>query len=195
MTFEAHSAVALRDATPAPGPASYSQLMRNAFSFPDIVDERAARTVATAVVLVAAGAIVFDQRWLMIVLAYGFIARVLAGPTFSPLALLATKVIVPRLPFCERPSPGPAKRFAQGMGVVMSLTAVVLAYGFGLDGAAHVVLGVLIFAAGLEAAFGLCLGCKVFALLMRLGVIPPETCEACANIWAGRPPPEPAAHP
>jgi hypothetical protein len=46
------------------------------------------------------------------------------------------------------------------------------------------VLLLLATAAFLEAAFALCLGCKAFALLMRAGVIPPEVCERCNDIWA-----------
>jgi hypothetical protein len=30
--------------------------------------------------------------------------------------------------------------------------------------------------------FALCVGCRIFAGLMRLGLIPEETCEACNNI-------------
>jgi hypothetical protein len=52
--------------------------------------------------------------------------------------------------------------------------------GFGLTGAAYVLLGMLIVAAGLEAFVGFCLGCQFFALLMRAGVIPQEVCERCA---------------
>jgi hypothetical protein len=44
-------------------------------------------------------------------------------------------------------------------------------------------------AAVLESVFGICLGCKAFALLMRVGLIPPEVCESCNDIWAGRTPP------
>ena len=33
----------------------------------------------------------------------------------------------------------------------------------------------------LESVFGFCIGCRVFALLMRIGVIPESTCEACVN--------------
>jgi hypothetical protein len=116
------------------------------------------------------------------VIAYGFVARVLTGPTLSPLGQLVTKVITPRLPVTERPVPGPPKRFAQGMGVAFSLTAAVLAIGFGLHTAAYVVLGLLIVAATLESVFGLCLGCRIFALLMRAGVIPEEVCERCNNL-------------
>jgi hypothetical protein len=157
------------------------------FRFPETVDERAARTVATGVVVLAALAVGLGQRWLLFVLLYGFLARVLTGPRLSPLALLATRVVVPRLPFRERISPGPPKRLAQGMGAAMVLTAIVLSYGFGATTAAWIVVGALIGAAGLEAAFGLCLACRLFAAGMRLGLVPREACEACADIWARQP--------
>jgi len=158
------------------------------FSFPNPVNEVAARLVAAGVVLLSLTIIVFDQPWLTAVLAYGFVARVATGPKLSPLGLLVTRVIVPRLPIEARPVPGPPKRFAQAVGVVFSTTVAVLALGFGLKTAAYSVLGVLIFFATLESALGICVGCKVFAGLMRLGVIPQEVCENCNDIWAGRPP-------
>ncbi|MGI9120056.1 MAG: DUF4395 domain-containing protein [Acidimicrobiales bacterium] len=157
------------------------------FSFPDPVDEVSARLVAAGVVAMAVAGIVLDQRWLTVVLAYGFLARVLTGPKLSPLGLLVTKVITPRLGVEPRLVPGPPKRFAQAIGLAFSAAALVLTFGFGQWGTAQVVLGLLAGAAFLEAAFGLCLGCKVFALLMRIGVIPPEVCERCNDIrgWPG----------
>lgn len=157
------------------------------FSFPDPVNEVSARLVATGVVLMGTTAIALDQQWLLLVIAYGFIARVLTGPTLSPLGQLVTRVLTPALPFAAKEVPGPPKRFAQGIGVVFSVTAVVLAFGFGATTAAYVVLGGLVFAASLEAFLGLCLGCKAFALLMKAGVIPAEVCERCNNIWADQP--------
>jgi hypothetical protein len=150
-------------------------------SFPNPVNEVAARLVAGGVVILSAGAIALQLPWLTAVIAYGFLARVASGPTLSPLGQLATRAIVPRLPVAPRPVPGPPKRFAQGIGATLSLTATMLALGFGADTAAYALLGALIVAATLESVFGLCLGCKAFALLMRLGVIPPEVCERCAN--------------
>jgi hypothetical protein len=79
--------------------------------------------------------------------------------------------------------PGPPKRFAQGLGVAFSVTALVLT-GLGYWTAAEVALGLLASAAFLESAFGLCLGCKVFAILMRVGLVPDEVCERCNDIWA-----------
>ena len=37
-------------------------------------------------------------------------------------------------------------------------------------------------AAALSATVGFCLGCKLFALLMKAGIVPEETCEACNNL-------------
>jgi hypothetical protein len=158
--------------------------MSEVFSFPNPVNEVSARLVAGGVVLVGLATIVFQQPWLTAVIAYGFIARVLSGPTLSPLGQLVTRVITPRLHVAARPVPGPPKRFAQGIGVVFSSSAALLALGFGLNTAAYVVLGLLVVAATLESVFGLCLGCKAFAALMRAGLIPTEVCERCSDITA-----------
>jgi hypothetical protein len=157
---------------------------RALFTFPDPVNEVSARLVAGGVVVLALTAIVSDARWLTLVLAYGFVARVLTGPSLSPLGQVVTRLITPRLPVEPRLVPGPPKRFAQGIGAAFSVTAAVLAYGAGNWSAAQVVLGLLALAASLEAALGLCLGCKAFALLMRIGVIPTEVCERCDDVWA-----------
>jgi hypothetical protein len=157
---------------------------RSLFSFPDPVNEVSARLVAGTVVVMALATIALDQPWLTLVLAYGFLARVLTGPSLSPLGQLVTRVVTPRLGVAPRYVPGPPKRFAQGIGAAFSVTAAVLALGFGLRGAAYVVLGMLAVAAILESVFGLCLGCKAFAVLMRVGVIPEEVCERCNDIWA-----------
>ncbi|HEY2333107.1 MAG TPA: DUF4395 domain-containing protein [Acidimicrobiales bacterium] len=157
------------------------------FSFPDPVNEGSARLVATGVVIMVVAATTLDLRSLTLVLAYGFLARVLTGPKLSPLGLFVTRVLTPRLPFAPRPVPGPPKRFAQGIGAGFTVTAAVLTYGFHTWWAAQVVLGLLLVAASLEAFAGLCLGCRAFALLMRAGIIPESVCERCADIWS-RPP-------
>jgi hypothetical protein len=160
--------------------------VRQFFSFPDPVNEVAARCVAGGVAILAIVTIGSGWKWLTVPLAYGFVARVLTGPTMSPWGQVVTRVLVPRLPVAAKPVSGPPKRFAQGMGVVFSVTAAVLALGFDQWTAARVVLGLLVAAAVLESVFAYCLGCKVFGLLMRAGIIPPEVCERCNDIWAPR---------
>ena len=157
------------------------------FSFPNPVNEYAARTVAAGVVVLCVLALAFRQPWLLIPLAYGFWARVLSGPTLSPLGQLATRVIAPRIHGSPKFVPGPPKRFAQAIGVTFSSTALILWYGFGLGTATWVVVALLAMAALLESAFGVCLGCIAFGALMRAGIIPEEVCEACADITRRHP--------
>jgi hypothetical protein len=152
------------------------------FSFPNPVNETSARLVAGGVVLLSAAAIASGQGWLIAVIAYGFVARVLTGPTLSPLGQLVTRVLTPRLHVAARYVAGPPKRFAQGIGATLSVAAAVLALGFGQQTAADALLGLLIAAATLESVFAICLGCKIFAVLMRAGLVPAEVCERCNAI-------------
>ncbi len=130
----------------------------------------------------AVSTIVFDQPWLIVPIAYGFVARVLTGPTLSPLGQLVTRVVTPRLPVRQKYVAGPPKRFAQGIGATISLAAVVAYFGFGSTAAAYVLLGLIVVAATLESAFAFCLGCTIFGVLVRWGVIPDEVCERCNNL-------------
>ncbi|MFI5930093.1 DUF4395 domain-containing protein [Micromonospora sp. NPDC051543] len=154
------------------------------FSFPNPVNEVSARLVAGGVVILSTATIVLDQPWIIALIAYGFVARVLTGPKLSPLGLLATRVITPRLPVRAKLVAGPPKRFAQGIGAVLTLTAAVLALGFGQHLAAYLVLGVVIVAATLESVFAFCVGCAVFAGLIRIGWIPEAVCAECNDIWS-----------
>src|SRR5690349_17094944 len=101
--------------------------------FPETVNDVAARLVAAGVVVMCVLTLALQTVWVLPVLAFGFVARVLWGPRVSPLALAVTRVIVPALPIAGRPVPGPPKRFAQSIGAVLTLTAVILAFGFGLE--------------------------------------------------------------
>lgn len=155
------------------------------FAFPAVVNERAARVVAAAVAGLGALVLVTGWHWLTALLAVGFLLRVLGGPRFSPLGRLAAKVVAPRLG-PSVPTAGPPKRFAQGIGLVVTSTAAVSALGFGLSTLATALVAVLVVFAVLESALGWCAGCAVFARLMDWGLIPEETCEACANISLAR---------
>lgn len=154
--------------------------MRSLFAFPNPVNEYAARITAGLVVLLALGTAVTGSVWGLLAIAAGFWLRVLFGPRVSPLALLSVKVIAPRLGR-TRLVPGPPKRFAQGIGAVMSTLALAL-FLSGAEPAAWTVLGILVVAASLEAFAGFCLGCRAFALLQSRGLIPEDVCEACNNI-------------
>jgi hypothetical protein len=151
------------------------------FSFPNPVNEKAARVVAGVVLLTAVIILATGAYWLLIPLAYGFWARVLTGPTLSPLGWTAQNVIAPRLG-AKKPVAGPPKRFAQGMGATMATLALIFWLVVGSHTATDVVLGLFVVAAGLESIVGFCLGCQVFGLLMRTGLIPDEVCAECADL-------------
>jgi hypothetical protein len=147
-------------------------------SFPNPVNEKAARTVAAGVLLLCLLALLPGLGWLTAPLAIGFLLRVAAGPRFSPLGLLATKVVAPRL---GEPKlvPGPPKRFAQAIGATLTSAAAIGYFGFDAGLLTRVLLVLVIIAAGLESGFGLCLGCVLFRWLMRAGLIAEEICQEC----------------
>ena len=155
------------------------QQKKSVFSFPNPVNDVAARIVAGMVVVMSLAIMLTGQSWLMFVLAYGFLARVATGPNLSPAALLATRVAVPLLGNPQRPVPGPPKRFAQSVGLAFSAAALVIYFAAGWGVAAMSVLGVLTVFATLEAALGFCAGCFVFNHLMRWGLIPESVCREC----------------
>ena len=151
------------------------------FSFPNPVNEKAARVVAGVVAITAAIILATGAYWLLIPLTYGFWARVLTGPTLSPLARVAMKVAPGRPKYV----PGPPKRFAQGMGATMTAAATIL-WLTGSVTAAGVLVAMLLVAATLESVFAICLGCHIFGLLMRAGLIPDAICAECADIRLAR---------
>jgi hypothetical protein len=157
--------------------------MSGLFSFPNPVNEKAARVVAGGVLILSLLTLATGWWWLLIPLAYGFWARVLTGPSLSPLGWTAQNVIAPRLG-ARRPVPGAPKRFAQAVGTVFSSAALVLGLLAGAHTAASVPLVLLVIAAGLESLAGVCLGCTMFAWLMRAGVVPERVCLECADISA-----------
>ena len=125
--------------------------MRQLFAFPNPVNEKAARTVAGVVLAIVILILATSWYWLLIPLVYGFWARVLTGPTLSPLGWTAQRLIAPRLG-AAKPVSGPPKRFAQLMGAVMSSAALVLALIAGDHTAADVVL--ILFVAAVQVISG-----------------------------------------
>jgi hypothetical protein len=126
-------------------------------------------------------ALATNWAWILVPLTYGFVARVAAGPTTSPLGQFATRVAAPRLSAWHKSVPGPPKRFAQTMGLAFtgSATIVWLMAGWG---DARWILVPLILAAALEGFFGYCMGCTVFGWLIRAGAIPEAVCLECGDL-------------
>lgn len=156
--------------------------------FPALVDDVTVRLIAGVVLVVGVTALAAQQWWLYGVLAVDFAPRAVLGPRFSPIAQLVTTLIRPYVAASPRPTAGAPKRFAAGIGAVLTTSATALWVVSVATGAAGVlvavaVIGVLmvIFPA-LEAAAGVCVGCRAFAGLMRLGFVPEEVCLDCSDI-------------
>ncbi len=155
--------------------------MSKRFPFPNPANETSARLVAGGVVLMSVAFLLTNSTLILVALTYGFAARVVAGPAFSPLALFVTRVVTPKLNFNHKFVPGPPKRFAQTIGFIFAATALTLTLlDYSLS--AKLVIAALIFAATLESVFAICLGCIMFSFLMKRGVIPQSVCESCNDI-------------
>jgi hypothetical protein len=151
------------------------------FSFPKPVNEVAARAVAGGVMVLALVTLLADLPGLLIPITLGFWARVLTGPTLSPLGQLATRVIAPRLASHAHPVPGPPKRFAQGIGAVVT-TAATASWLAGYWWVSQILLVMMVVFAFAKSVLAICVGCHIFNFLMRRGVIPESVCQECADI-------------
>jgi Domain of unknown function (DUF4395) len=161
--------------------------------FPRVIDDVTVRLIAAVVLVLAVAALALHQWWIYAVLAIDFLLRTALGPRASPLAQGVQRLVRPRLAAPKRPTAGPPKRFAAGIGAALTSLAAVL-WALGVASPVVVTIGVImvVFPA-LEAIFGLCVGCKVFGVLMKLGIVPAEICLECADIsLRSRSAPDPA---
>jgi hypothetical protein len=135
------------------------------FSFPDPVNETSARLVALGVVAMAVVFLATGNGWVLVPLTYGFAARVLTGPTLSPLGQLSTRLVTPwverRFRIDSRRVPGAPKRFAQAIGLAFT-TLASIAWIADVHVAGYVLIAFLLVAASLEAFLAICLGCIAY---------------------------------
>ena len=150
--------------------------------FPRVVDDVTVRLIAAVVLVLAIAAFALQQWWIYAVLGIDFILRTAFGPTASPVALGVQRFVRPRVKAPKRPTPGPPKRFAAGIGAALTSVAAVL-WVLGVASPVVLVIGaVMIVFPALEAMLGICVGCKAFGVLMKFGIVPEEICLECADI-------------
>jgi Domain of unknown function (DUF4395) len=161
--------------------------------FPRVVDDVTVRLIATVVLVLALTALALHQWWIYAVLALDFTLRTAFGPNASPIAQGVQRFVRPRVMAPARPTAGPPKRFAAGIGASLTAAAAVL-WVVGVASPVVVAIGVIMIVfPALESLLGLCVGCRVFAVLMKLGLVPEEICLECADIsLRQRPLPNPA---
>ncbi|MCB1320465.1 MAG: DUF4395 domain-containing protein [Leptospiraceae bacterium] len=166
-------------------------MISNAFrslrpSYPDIVNEHVTRLVAAQVTIVATLLLISAQPVFLAYLMYEFLARLLYGPRFSLMVLIAQRFIIAPAGILMKPTAGPPKRFAQSIGLVFTLSAALIWITTGSFATPFWLMFVLISFAFLEAAFGLCAACLMFNLMIRIGVIPERVCVQCSNLSISR---------
>ena len=153
--------------------------MSSLLSFPNPVNEYAARLVAFFVVVLALAFQVTGNEYVLIFMAYGFLARTFTGPSLSPIGQVVTSALIPLLRIPNKPVAGPPKRFAQSIGLGFSIAALITFYLGGSLEITRYLIGVLGLFASIEAFLGFCTGCYVFSWLMKFGIIPESVCEEC----------------
>jgi hypothetical protein len=161
------------------------------FGYPAVVDEVSVRLVAAVVLVIATVAAVGGLWWLYAALALDFVLRAAYGPRRSPIAQLVVRWLRPRVALPSRPTAGPPKRFAAGIGAGCTLSAAMAGAiaANSPSGSAPVATAILlaigvvmvVFPA-LEAFAGRCVGCLIFARLIRWGAVSESTCLECADL-------------
>jgi Domain of unknown function (DUF4395) len=143
------------------------------------IDPRGQRFNAALSTVVLAVVLVTGSAWLLAAQAVVFGIGAVAGLSYAPYGMIYRWLIRPRLgpPTQMEDAAGP--RFAQGVGLVVSVIGII-GYATGLTPLGMAGTALALAAAFLNAAFGLCLGCEMYVLIRR--------------IWPGQPeavPPEP----
>ena len=135
-----------------------------------MIDPRGLRcTAAVTLVLLAAALLVPTPVAVAIVALQAalFLTGVTLGVQRTPTAYVFKHLIRPRLsPPAELEDARPP-RFAQGIGLVFTVVALI-GFATGALLVAQVAIGFAVVAALLNAVFGLCLGCELYLFGLRL---------------------------
>ncbi len=155
--------------------------------YPAAVDGVTVRLVAASVLLIGVIAVASGQWWLYLLLAADFVPRFIWGPSRSVIATAILRYVRPRVPLAPRSVSGAPKRFAAGIGAVMTSLAAAAWLAHLAFGSHAALVGVWVIAAvmvvfpALEAVFGYCVGCKLYGLLARRGWVRPDLCVDCLS--------------
>jgi hypothetical protein len=131
------------------------------------IDPRGQRFSAALSAIVLAIVLITGSWWLLAAQAVVFAIGAIIGLRYAPYGLIYRWLVRPRLgPPSELEAEGPP-RFAQGVGLVVSLIGVG-GYASGLTPLGIVGAALALAAAFLNAAFGFCLGCEMYVLIRRI---------------------------
>ena len=130
------------------------------------IDARGPRFSAALTTVVLALALVTGWVWLATLQAVVFAIGAIKGPQFTPYAFIYKKFVKPRLKGEVPTEDVRPPQFAQSVGLLFALTAIV-GLVTGVTPIFTIAVAFALAAAFLNAAFNFCLGCEIYLLLLR----------------------------
>ena len=138
----------------------------NSVKVSTLIDARGPRFGAAITTVVFATALATHNAWFIVAQAVVFAIGAFTGPQFTPYAYIYKFAVKPFLkgevPMEEVKPP----QFAQKVGLLFALVAIIGAVT-GLDLVFTIAVAGALGAAFLNAAFNFCLGCEIYLLLLR----------------------------
>jgi hypothetical protein len=131
-----------------------------------LIDARGPRFGAAITTLVFAAALAAHNAWFVVAQAAVFAIGAFKGPQFTPYAFVYKTIVKPRLKGEVPTEEVKPPQFAQRVGLLFALVAIVGAVT-GLDLVFTIAVAGALGAAFLNAAFNFCLGCEIYLLLLR----------------------------
>ena len=131
-----------------------------------IIDARGPRFGAVITTAVLATALATNNVWVIVAQAVVFAIGAIKGPQFTPYAFIYKKALKPFLKGEVPTEEVKPPQFAQKVGLLFALVAIVGAL-LGIDAVVVAAVSMALGAAFLNAAFNFCLGCEIYLLLLR----------------------------
>ena len=131
-----------------------------------IIDARGPRFGAVITTAVLATALATNNIWVIVAQAVVFAIGAIKGPQFTPYAFIYKTLVKPRLKGETPAEDVRPPQFAQSVGLLFALTAIV-GLTTGVTAIFTVAVAFALAAAFLNAVFNFCLGCEIYLLLLR----------------------------
>jgi len=131
-----------------------------------LIDARGPRFGAAITTVVLAAALATGNAWFIVVQALVFAIGAFKGPQFTPYAFIYKTIVKPRLQGEVPTEEVKPPQFAQKVGLLFAVVAIIGA-ATGIDLLFTIAVAGALGAAFLNAAFNFCLGCEIYLLLLR----------------------------
>ena len=131
-----------------------------------LIDARGPRFGAAITTIVFAAALATHNAWFVVAQAVVFAIGAFKGPQYTPYAFVYKTIVKPRLKGEVPTEDVNPPQFAQKVGLLFAVVAIVGAVT-GLDLVFTIAVAGALGAAFLNAAFNFCLGCEIYLLLLR----------------------------